>query len=137
MTLGHFETGDRFQIDVEGVLSKNITFAGDANANEQSSSAFNIEKNLQEMPIFGDTGVSVSRTGSTAYTITISGESTKEFELFSGFATSDSGGTANEISFALVTQGSPRKEDVWSATRGYPKTAAFYAGRLWLRWYKV
>lgn len=132
MTLGHFETGDRFQIDVEGVLSKNITFAGDANANEQSSSAFNIEKNLQEMPVFGDTGVSVSRTGSTVYTITISGESTKEFELFSGFATSDSGGTANEISFALVTQGSPRKEDVWSTTRGFPKTAAFYAGRLWL-----
>ena len=132
MTLGHFETGDRFQIDVEGVLSKNITFAGDANANEQSSSAFNIEKNLQEMPVFGDTGVSVSRTGTAAYTITISGESTKEFELFSGFATSDSGGTANEISFALVTQGSPRKEDVWSTTRGFPKTAAFYAGRLWL-----
>ena len=132
MTLGHFETGDRFQIDVEGVLSKNITFAGDANANEQSSSAFNIEKNLQEMPVFGDTGVSVSRTGTAAYTITISGESTKEFELFSGFATSDSGGTANEISFALVTQGSPRKENVWSTTRGFPKTAAFYAGRLWL-----
>ena len=132
MTLGHFETGDRFQIDVEGVLSKNITFAGDANANEQSSSAFNIEKNLQEMPVFGDTGVSVSRTGTAAYTITISGESTKEFELFSGFATSDSGGTANEISFALVTQGVARKEDVWSTTRGFPKTAAFYAGRLWL-----
>lgn len=132
MTLGHFETGDRFQIDVEGVLSKNITFAGDANANEQSSSAFNIEKNLQEMPVFGDTGVSVSRTGTAAYTITISGESTKEFELFSGFATSDSGGTANEIEFALVTQGVARKEDVWSTTRGFPKTAAFYAGRLWL-----
>ena len=132
MTLSNFETGDRFQIDVEGVLSKNITFAGDANANEQSSSAFNIEKNLQEMPVFGDTGVSVSRTGTAAYTITISGESTKEFELFSGFATSDSGGTANEIAFALVTQGVARKEDVWSSTRGYPKTAAFYAGRLWL-----
>jgi len=132
MTLGHFETGDRFQIDVEGVLSKNITFAGDSGTAEQSSSAFNIEKNLQEMPIFGDTGVSVSRTGSTVYTITISGESTKEFELFSGFATSDSGGTANEISFALVTQGVARKEDVWSTTRGFPKTAAFYAGRLWL-----
>jgi len=132
MTLGYFETGDRFQIDVEGVLSKNITFAGDSGTAEQSSSAFNIEKNLQEMPIFGDTGVSVSRTGSTVYTITISGESTKEFELFSGFATSDSGGTANEISFALVTQGVARKEDVWSTTRGFPKTAAFYAGRLWL-----
>tara|TARA_R110001583_G_scaffold49228_2_gene154143 strand:- start:7718 stop:10330 length:2613 start_codon:yes stop_codon:yes gene_type:complete len=131
MTLGHFETGDRFQIDVEGVLSKNITFAGDSSANERSSSAFNIEKNLQEMPIFGDTGVSVSRTGTAQYTITISGESTKVFELFSGFATSDSGGTANEVTFALVTQGVPRKENVWSDTRGYPKTAAFHAGRLW------
>ena len=131
MTLGHFQTGDRFQIDVEGVLSKNITFAGDSSANEQSSSAFNIEKNLQEMPIFGDTGVSVSRTGTAQYTITISGESTKVFELFSGFATSDSGGTANEVTFALVTQGVPRKENVWSDTRGYPKTAAFHAGRLW------
>jgi hypothetical protein len=126
LTLTHFEVGDRFQIDVEGVLSKNITLTGSA-----SSTAANIQSNLQEMPIFGDTGIAVTG-GPTAFTITVSGESTKSFELWSGFATSDSGGTANEVAFALVTQGSPRKEDVWSATRGYPKTAAFYAGRLWL-----
>ena len=126
LTLTHFEVGDRFQIDVEGVLSKNITLTGSA-----SSTAANIQRNLQEMPIFGDTGVAVTG-GPSAFTITVSGESTKSFELWSGFATSDSGGTANEVAFALVTQGSPRKEDVWSATRGYPKTAAFYAGRLWL-----
>ena len=126
LTLGHFEVGDRFQIDVEGVLSKNITLTGSA-----SSTAANIQRNLQEMPIFGDTGVAVTG-GPSAFTITVSGESTKSFELWSGFATSDSGGTANEVAFALVTQGSPRKEDVWSATRGYPKTAAFYSGRLWL-----
>ena len=126
LTLTHFEVGDRFQIDVEGVLSKNITLTGSA-----TSSAANIQRNLQEMPIFGDTGIAVTG-GNTAFTITVSGESTKSFELWSGFATSDSGGTANEVAFALVTQGSPRKEDVWSATRGYPKTAAFYAGRLWL-----
>jgi hypothetical protein len=126
LTLTHFEVGDRFQIDVEGVLSKNITLTGSA-----SSTAANIQRNLQEMPIFGDTGIAVTG-GPTAFTITVSGESTKSFELWSGFATSDSGGTANEVAFALVTQGSPRKEDVWSATRGYPKTAAFYAGRLWL-----
>ena len=126
LTLTHFEVGDRFQIDVEGVLSKNITLTGSA-----SSTAANIQRNLQEMPIFGDTGVAVTG-GPSAFTITVSGESTKSFELWSGFATSDSGGTANEVAFALVTQGSPRKEDVWSATRGYPKTAAFYSGRLWL-----
>ncbi len=135
MTLTHFSVGDRFQIDIEGVLSKNITYAGDLDTStepQKSSTEFNIEKNLQEMPIFGDTGVSVSRTGTSAYTITISGESAKSFELWSGFATSDISGSNNTISFVLNTQGVPRKEDVWSATRGYPKTAAFYAGRLWL-----
>ena len=126
LTLTHFEVGDRFQIDVEGVLSKNITLTGSA-----SSTAANIQRNLQEMPIFGDTGIAVTG-GPTAFTITVSGESTKSFELWSGFATSDSGGTPNEVAFALITPGSPRKEDVWSATRGYPKTAAFYNGRLWL-----
>jgi len=127
MTLLHFDAGDRFQIDVEGVLSKNITLTQSA-----SSSSANIEKNLQEMPIFGDTGVSVTSSNNANFTITVSGESAKSFELWSGFATSEIGGTNNEIEFALNTQGVPRKEDVWSATRGYPKTAAFYAGRLWL-----
>ena len=125
MTLGHFEVGDRFQIDVEGVLSKNITLTGSA-----SSSAANIQRNLQEMPIFGDTGVAVTG-GPAIFTITVSGESANSFELWSGFATSDSGGTANEVAFVLSQQGSPRKEDVWSTTRGFPKTAAFHEGRLW------
>jgi hypothetical protein len=92
MTLTHgsghnWEVGDQFQIDVESVLSKNITFAGDSTAAEQSSTVFNIQKNLQEMPTFGETGVAVARTGTRQYTITISGESTKAFELFSGFPT--------------------------------------------------
>jgi len=126
MTLGHFDVGDRFQIDVEGVLSKNITLTGSS-----ASSAANIQRNLQEMPIFGDTGIAVTG-GPAVFVITVSGESTQPFELWSGFATSDSGGTANTVAFALNTQGVARKEDVWSATRGYPKTAAFYAGRLWL-----
>jgi hypothetical protein len=70
----------------------------------------------------------VARTGASAYTITISGESTKDFELFSGFATS---GTASKtIAFVQTQAGSPRKEPVWSATRGYPKTACFFEGRL-------
>ena len=126
MTLGHFDVGDRFQIDVEGVLSKNITLTGSS-----ASSAANIQRNLQEMPIFGDTGIAVTG-GPAVFVITVSGESTQPFELWSGFATSDSSGTANTVAFVLNTQGVARKEDVWSATRGYPKTAAFYSGRLWL-----
>lgn len=135
MTLSHgsghdWEDGDRFQIDIEGVLSKNISFAGDDNADQQSSTVFNIQKNLQEMPIFGETGIAVSRTGTRQYTITISGESTKAFKLFSGFPTLGSGN--NTVGFTKSQTGSPRSEDIWSATRGYPKSGIFTSGRLWL-----
>lgn len=126
LTLGHFDAGDRFQIDVEGVLSKNITVTQSA-----SSTAANIERNLQEMPVFGETGVAVAG-GNSVFTITVSGESTRSFELWSGFATSDSGGTANTVAFTINTQGVARKEDVWGVNRGYPKMGTFHGGRLWL-----
>jgi len=130
MTLSHahFVPGDKFQIDIEGVASKNITFAGDGSADEIASTVFNIQRNIQEMPVMGETGVSVARTGSHAYTITVGGESAKDFELYSAFATT---GTATKtITFTKSANGSPRREDVWSANRGYPKTACFYEGRL-------
>jgi hypothetical protein len=125
----NWQNGDRFEIDIEGVTSKSITYAGDGTADEQSSTVFNIQKNLQEMPVFGETGVLVERTGSDEYRITISGESTKDFELFSAYVTE--GAADHEITFTKVPPaGSPRKEDVWSATRGWPKSACFYEGRL-------
>ena len=121
--------GDRFEIDIESVTSKSITYAGDSNADEQSSTVFNIQKNLQEMPVFGETGVLVERIDNDEYRITISGESTKDFKLFSAYVTE--GDADHEITFTKVPPaGSPRKEDVWSSTRGYPKSACFYEGRL-------
>ncbi len=94
MTLGHtgsgqWKKGDRFEVDIESVLSKSISFAGDSTADERASTVFNIQKNLQEMPVFGETGVAVARTGTREYT-TISGESTKDFELFSAYVTEGS-----------------------------------------------
>ena len=128
MTLTSFVAGDTFQLDIEGVLSKNITYAGDATADQRSSTIFNIQKNIQDMPVVGDTGVSVSYVSAGVFDIAIGGESAKDFELFSGFATS---GTASKtIAFAKTANGSPRKEDVWSATRGWPRTACFFENRL-------
>ena len=124
----HLQLGDTFQIDVEGVLSKNITYAGATGAPQENSTVFNIQRNLQQMPNFGETGVLVEFVSGTTFRITISGESTKDFELFSGFFTR--GNAANKLTFAQAQVGSPRKEPVWSATRGYPKTACFFEGRL-------
>ena len=78
-----FVSGDQYQIDVEGVLSKNITYAGDATADEQNSTIFNMQRNLQDMPVYGETGVTVTRTGTRTYSISVSGESAKDFELYS------------------------------------------------------
>ena len=121
--------GMQFQLDIDGVLSKEISYAGDTTFDEQSSTAENIRKNIQDMPVTGETGVAVARTGANQYTITISGESAKAFELFSGFTTSN-GHEDETIVFTQTTKGTPRKEDVWSDTRGYPKSACFYEGRL-------
>jgi hypothetical protein len=135
------ELGDRFQIDVEGILSKNITFAGDT-VEGKVSTAENIRKNLQDMPIFGDTGITVTNTAPLTYSIDIDGDSAGTYNQFTAFVTT---GSDHPITITLDVAGKPRKEDVWSATyaadspnagqpsgRGFPKTAAFYAGRLWL-----
>jgi hypothetical protein len=128
LTFTAFVAGDTFQIDIEGVLSKNVTYAGDTTADERTSTAENIRKNIQDMPVMGETGVSVARTGAGAFTVTTAGESAKAFELFSAFATS---GTASKtVAVTHSTTGVARKEDVWSGGRGYPKTACFYEGRL-------
>jgi hypothetical protein len=130
MTLGggSLAKGDRFQVDIESVQSKNITFAGDSTADEQAATVFNIQKNLQDMPVFGETGVAVARTGALQYTITVSGESAKDFELYSGYFTE--GDASNTVSFTKSANGSPRKENVWSSTRGWPRSICFYEGRL-------
>ena len=137
--------GDTFQIDIEGVVSTNITFAGDTTADQQDSTLFNIQKAIQSMPVMGETGVTVTKhpTIALTYKISCDGESAKDFELFAGFPTS--GTAAKRITFAKNVNGKPRKEDVWSSVyapdspnagqapgRGFPKMGAFYVGRLWL-----
>lgn len=130
VTFGSFTVGMKYQIDVEGVFSKNITYAGDSTADEQAATAFNLQKNLQDMPNFGDTGITVTRIGVNQYRITMDGESAGDYKLFSGFNTS--GGTGASMTFVQTAVGTSRSEDIWSATRGYPRMGEFWEGRLWI-----
>ena len=126
-----FADSQRYQVNIEGVLSKDIVYTGDGTTDEQSSTAFNMQKNLQDMPVFGFSGITVARTGvAKTYAITLADDSAGTYELFSGFPTS--GGASDKIGFSITTQGSPRTEDVWSADRGYPKQGVFHEGRLWI-----
>ena len=121
--------GDQYQVDVDGVLSKNTSYAGSSTTDEQAATAENLRRHLQEMPVFGDTGISVSFTSGTTYEITMADDSANSYELFSGYFTT--GAVTHEITFTSTTVGTSRKEDIWSATRGYPRMGAFHAGRLW------
>jgi len=132
VTFSGFSEGEQFQIDVEGILSKTITYAGDGTADERSATAFNIQRNLQEMSVFGFTGVTVERTGNHEYTITISNGSTKAFELFSGFPVGIHASASDTLAFVKIQTGVSRREDIWSDTRGYPSIGVFHDGRLWL-----
>ena len=130
-TFTSFSDGQQYQVSVDGVLSKDITYAGDGDADERNATAANLASALQDMPVFGFTGVSVERTNNHEYTITMAGESANSYGLFSGFPTS--GDTSDSIGFAITTPvGVPRTEDVWSATRGFPRMGVFHEGRLWL-----
>jgi hypothetical protein len=138
ITFAHFQPGNQYQIDVEGVLSKNITYNGGENSLTKSATAtaFNLQKNLQEMPNFPNTGISVVQTSLEVFTITFEGDSARPIKLLAGFPTSANAHSSAAISFSQTTAGVTRSEPVWSlystGTRGYPKQGVFSDGRLWL-----
>jgi hypothetical protein len=132
ITFDHFVAGNQYQIDVEGVLSKNITYNGVAS----NSTAFNLQKNLQEMPNFPSTGITVVPHSSSGtqdvYVITFAEGSAQPLELLAGFPTSANASSSAVISFTQDVVGTTRAEPVWSVTRGFPKMGVFSDGRLWL-----
>jgi len=97
-----------------------------------ATSAFNLQKNLQEMPVFGFTGITVTPVGGSDidFIINMADESAGDYDLFTAFVTS--GNVADVIPMSITQDGSPRTEDVWSAARGYPRQGVFHEGRLWL-----
>lgn len=125
----NYSAGNKYQLEINGTISKEIVYHGDANADEQSATASSMQLNLQEMPVFGDAGITVTRTDTDEYTITMSGESANNYDQMTGFPTS---GTTSPLSFGDYTRGNDGKEAIWSSTRGYPNLGVFAQGRLWI-----
>ena len=131
-------TGQRYKVTAQGVTSKDITHGGNGDGgsaiglDRMATSAFNLQKNLQEMPVFGFTGITVTPVGGSDidFIINMADESAGDYDLFTAFVTS--GNVADVIPMSITQDGSPRTEDVWSAARGYPQQGVFHEGRLWL-----
>ena len=119
--------GDRYKIALEGILTEEITFAGDDATNEE-----NIRSGLQNLINTGFSGISVS-TGVTGdkYRVIFAEEDAKDWDLMTVTPIY----TVNS-SFACVateiTSGVARTEDSWSDLRGWPTSCVFHEGRLYL-----
>lgn len=128
ITLAGVATGDALQISLEGARSAAIVYAGDSTAAERTATANNFAREIQKLyTVPGSTGVSCARTGATTYTVTFAEGSAKTYELMAVSALTGSGtGTVTR-----TTAGTARVESVWSATRGWPRTVAFFEKRLY------
>ena len=117
-----FAEGDTFQLELEGSRSAAIPYSADT-----TTTANNIAREVQKLYTVGFTGVSCAHQSGTTYRVTFANESAAAYDLMVGTTLSGSG----TIAVTQNQNGSPRREDVWSSTRGYPRTVTFHEGRLW------
>ncbi len=115
--------GDTFQFELEGARTGAITYAGD-----NATTAANIAREVQKLyAVPGFTGVSCTRTGALTFRIDFALASAKAYELGSVVPLS----SQSTASVVHTQTGVARSENAWSVTRGFPRTVAFYEGRLY------
>lgn len=128
ISLAAVAVGDAVQVTLEGARSAAIIYAGDSTAAEQTATASNFAREIQKLyTVPGSTGVSCSRIGALQYRVTFADGSAKAYELMSVSILTGNG----TVSAARTQAGTARVEDVWSATRGWPRTVAFFEKRLY------
>ncbi len=124
----NFETnGDRFKISLDGVLTEEIAFS-----TTMSVTGRNMVQALQELPNTGNSGISfnVVNEGARIVRITFAGDSADNYDkmVITPVFTANS---SFQAAVTNVASGTSREENVWSTTRGWPRTCTFHEGRLW------
>ena len=114
--------GSAYKLNLEGIDTETIIFE------DNTDQAETIQAELRALFNTPDKDITVSRTANKEFTVTFANSAAKDWRLIQGRVTD---GTSGSISAAQTQQGVARIEDVWSATRGYPKTCTFHEGRLW------
>lgn len=118
-----FVEGNTFQLELDGARTGAIAYQ----PTDTATTAENMRRALQKLYTVGFTGVSVVHAAGTTYTVTFADESADSYDLMIGTTLTGTG----TIAITQTTNGSPRRESVWSSTRGYPRTVSFHEGRLW------
>ena len=114
--------GDRFRISLEGILTDEIVWGGNVDND--------IAAELQGLVNTGTSGISAILAGSVV-TVTFANNSAKDWDEMAVTPISTSS-TSFAVAVATTQTGVSRQEDSWSATRGWPVSATFHEGRLWV-----
>jgi hypothetical protein len=121
VTFTGMSVGQQFKLDLEGVITEAITYD-----TVTATLETRIEKALGKLYNTGDGDVSVAFTAGTTYRVTFQNGAARNYDLMTGYALSGTG----TIGVAGISNGVPRTEDVWSSTRGYPRSVCFYENRM-------
>lgn len=130
LTFTDFNEGDTFQIALGGARSGPIEYQGVSGAAHQAATAENLRREIQKLWTVGFYGVSVAFTTGTTFTVAFSEDSAANHPVMVGSPLNTQNAQA-AIAAAKTGNGSTRREPVWSATRGWPRTVTFHEGRLW------
>jgi len=118
--------GDRYKIALEGILTEELTFAGDDTTNEE-----NIRQGLQNLINTGFSGISVTTTAALdTYEVTFADDSAKDWD-FMTMTPIYSVNSAFTAVVARIQVGSARAQAVWGISRGWPVSCTFHEGRLY------
>lgn len=119
-------TSDRYRLSLDSFLTDDIAWSASTSENETR-----ITDALQALPNTGNSGISVALSAGTTYTVTFAAASADDYGILTAVAV-DTQSSAFSGEATITTPGVSRKEDAFSATRGWPQTGTFHQGRLWM-----
>ncbi len=121
-----FVDGDRYKLQLNDFETPEITFSTiSSSANERR---MHDELLLLPPTGFEESSITVANTGGDTYRVTYLADSADAYEPMTGRNTDT---TAATLVPTTVATGSPRREVVMSATRGWARSVMFYENRLW------
>lgn len=129
-TSGTVNNGDRFKLSLDGILTEDIIYSETPSGRDTMANS--ISEELQALPNTSESGISVAATAATTppvLTVVFSGDSAADYDEIIGTPVSVELSTF-EVVGAITQAGVDRKENTWSATRGWPSVCTFHEGRL-------
>ncbi|AGH15991.1 tail protein [Dunaliella viridis virus SI2] len=122
ITFASMTAGDRFVFELNGDISAEVVWSG-----TPATNVTNITAALEGLEDIAD--VTVTNPAGTTYEIEFVGDSANRFfpvlivDILTGSGTAP---------ISRTQYGQPNQEDLWSATRGYPRCGTFYQGSHWM-----